>query len=113
VRAAVDQELNELKYERLADWFIDLARLVKLGCPTGDEIERLAEIKASRDILVHNKGIANGACVSKAGSRARFQDGEKLRIPERYHRESWETIKKVVSDVSAAAIATARPSQLR
>jgi hypothetical protein len=32
-------------------------------------------------------------------------------MPERYHRESWETIKKVVSDVSAAAIAKARPSQ--
>jgi hypothetical protein len=111
VLAVVDKELNELKYERLADWFTYLDRLVKLGCPTADEIERLAEIKASRDILVHNKGIANAAYVSKAGGRARFKDGEKLRIPERYHRESWETIKKVVSDVSAAAIAKARPSQ--
>jgi hypothetical protein len=111
VLAVVEKELNELKYERLADWFAYLDKLVKLGCPTVDEIERLAEIKASRDILVHNKGIANAAYVSKAGGRARFQDGEKLRIPERYHRESWETIKKVVSDVSAVAIAKAPASQ--
>jgi hypothetical protein len=111
VLAVVDKELNELKYERLADWFIYLDRLVKLCCPTASEVERLAEIKASRDILVHNKGITNAAYVSKAGNRARFKDGEKLRMPERYHRESWETIKKVVSDVSAAAIAKARSSQ--
>ena len=108
VLTVVDKELNELKYERLDDWFAYLARLVKLGCPTADEIESLSEIKASRDILVHNNGIANATYVSKAGSRARYGDGEKLEIPEQYHRASWETINKVVRDVSAAAIAKAR-----
>lgn len=53
VRAVVDKELNDLKYARLADWFAYLDSLVKLGCPSADEIERLAEIKASRDILMH------------------------------------------------------------
>jgi hypothetical protein len=111
VFTVVDKELNELKYERIADWFAYLDRLVKLGCPAAGEIERLAEIKASRDILVHNKGIANLAYVSKAESRARCKDGEKLRVTEKYHRESWEIIKKVVRDVSAAAVskASSRP----
>jgi hypothetical protein len=111
VLSVVDKELNELKYERLADWFAYLDRLVKLGCPTTGEIEKLAEIKASRDILVHNKGIANAAYVSKAGGRARYRDGEPLEVSEPYHLASWEMIKKVVSDISAAAIAKARPSQ--
>ena len=105
VLTVVDKELNELKYERLADWFAYLERLTNLGCPTADEIEKLAEIKASRDILVHNNGIANATYVSKGGTRARYQDGEKLGIPEQYHRTSWEAINKVVRDVSAAAIA--------
>jgi hypothetical protein len=104
VLTVVDRELNELKYERLADWFEYLERLAKLGCPTADEIETLAEIKASRDILVHNNGIANATYVSKAGSRARCKDGEKLEISEQYHRVSWDTISKVVRDISAAAI---------
>src|SRR5262245_17231397 len=34
----VEKELNELKYERLADWFAYLERVIHLGCPTGDEI---------------------------------------------------------------------------
>jgi hypothetical protein len=111
VLTVVDKELNELKYERVADWFAYLERLTNLGCPAVDEIEKLAEIKASRDILVHNHGLANATYVSKAGSRARCRDGERLEIPEQYHRESWETLKKVVRDVSTAAIGKARPSQ--
>jgi hypothetical protein len=108
ILAVVDKELNELKYERVADWFAYLERLTKLGCPTADEIEHLAEIKASRDILVHNKGMANATYVSKAGSHARYKDGERLEIPERYHCESWETIKKVVQDLSTVATSKAQ-----
>ncbi len=104
VLAVVDKELNELKYKRVADWFAYLDRLTKLGCPTSDETEQLAEIKASRDILVHSKGIANATYLEKAGSRARCKAGERLEVPEHYHRESWEIIKKVVRNVSSAAI---------
>jgi hypothetical protein len=110
ISGVVDRELNELKYERVADWFAYLDRLVKLGCPTADEIEQLAEIKASRDILVHNRGIANATYLAKAGSHSRCRDGERLEIPEPYHRASWETIKKVIQDVSQAAIQKAGPS---
>ena len=102
VLTVVDKELNELKYERLADWFASLERLTNLGCPTADEIEKLAEFKASRDILVHNNGVANATYVSKAGNWARYKNGERLEIPEQYHRASWETTNKVVRDVSAA-----------
>ena len=110
VLTVVDKELNELKYERVADWFAYLERLAKLGCPSEDEIEELAEIKASRDILVHNQGIANATYVSKAGRRSRYKDGERLEISEPYHRASWEAINKVVREISAAAISKARPS---
>ncbi len=110
VLAVVDKELNDLKYERLADWFAHLERLTNLGCPTAAEIEKLAEIKASRDILVHNNGVVNAIYVGKAGRCARYHDGEKLEIPEQYHRESWETIKKVVHDLSVAALAKTRHS---
>jgi hypothetical protein len=102
--AVVDRELNELKYERVGEWFAYLERLAKLGCPTSAEANRLAEIKASRDILAHNKGIANAIYVAKAGKLTRCKDGELLEIPEQYLRESWETIRKVIRDVAAAAV---------
>ena len=108
VLTVIDKELNELKYERVADWFAYLERLVKLGCPTAVEIEKLAEIKASRDVLVHNNGVANSVYVLKAGNIARFRDGDELEVPEGYHRASWEIIKKVVGDVASAAITKAQ-----
>lgn len=102
--AVVDRELNELKYEKVADWFDYLERRMNLGCPGKDAIGTLAEIKASRDIVVHNKGIVNVVYLAKAGKRARYQVGERLEIPEHYHRESWETIKQVIAEVADAAI---------
>jgi hypothetical protein len=107
IQTVVDGELNQLKYERLSEWFAYAERLAKFGCPSADEIERLAEIKASRDVLVHNNGIANTVYLAKSGIRARCKDGERLEVPDTYHRESWELMVKVVGNLSAAAISKA------
>lgn len=101
--AVVDKELNELKYKRVSEWFEYLDKLVHLGAPTAEEIGRLSEMKAARDVLVHNKGLANATYEAKAGAFARFQVGEMLEIDERYHRESWQTIGNVIRDVSSSA----------
>ena len=106
-RLVVGKELNEILYERPTEWFAYLDDKVKLGCPSPDEVGRIAEAKASRDVLAHNQGIANNIYESKATSHARFRDGERLIIPEQYHRETWELLRKVVFDVSDAAIAKA------
>lgn len=101
----VDRELNEIKYEKPADWFHYLEVRMKLGCPSVDEIERIAETKASRDVLAHNRGIANKTYVSKAGKLARYKNGERIDISEQYHQETWELVRKVADDLSNAAIA--------
>ncbi|MDZ4658330.1 MAG: hypothetical protein SH868_12195 [Bythopirellula sp.] len=104
VATVVEKELLELAYQRISDWFLYLEKIAQLGCPISDQIERLTEIKASRDVLVHNNGIVNSVYVGKSMGRARFVDGDKLVLPEDYHRDSWELIKQVVKDVSNAAI---------
>jgi hypothetical protein len=43
----------------------------------------------------------------KTGTAARYQVGDRLEIPEHYHREVWELIRKVVADISTAVIAKA------
>jgi hypothetical protein len=103
----VRKELNEVLYDRPTEWFTYLEDKVKVGCPSTEEITRIAEAKASRDLLIHNRGIVNKIYKSKAGNLARFQEGDKIDIPEYYHRETWELIRKVISDVSDAAIAKA------
>lgn len=105
VRSVVDKEVLAVAYQKVADWFGYLEKIAKLGVPSSEVIERLAEIKASRDVLVHSNGIANKLYVQKAMSRARFGIGENLELPEHYHRESWELIKQVVNEIAGAGIA--------
>jgi hypothetical protein len=101
----VNKEVISLSYERPAEWFKYLNDKAKLGCPTQDEIEKIAEAKASRDVLVHNRGVASDTYESKAGKLARYKAGQRIDIPEYYHRETWELLRKVITDISNAAIA--------
>jgi hypothetical protein len=101
----VHKELNEVLYDRPSGWFAYLEDKAKLGCPTPDEIEKIAEAKASRDVLVHNRGVAGKTYESKAGKLARYKDGQRIDVPEHYHRETWNLIRKVITDISNAAIA--------
>jgi len=78
VSAVVQKEVHKLAYQRVNDWFDYLEKIAKLGCPNQEEIERLAEIKASRDVLVHNDGIANSIYVYKSMGRARSAIRDKL-----------------------------------
>ncbi len=101
----MDCELDRLQYRRLDAWFDYLEKRTQLGVPTNTEIENFAEMKASRDILVHNRGIVNEMYSSKAGRYARCVVDEKLEIIEPYLIDCWQLITKVVSETSAAAIA--------
>lgn len=101
----VGKELNEILYDRPTGWFAYLEDKAKLGCPKPDETDRIAEAKASRDVLVHNRGVASKTYEAKTGNHARCKDGQRIDIPENYHREIWELIRKIVTDISNAAIA--------
>lgn len=103
----VQKELNELKYKRPVDWFNYLNDRVNLGCPSVTEVEQISEIKAARDVLVHNRGIIGKEYVSKAGHLARYELGKQIEIPTSYHTKSWKLLYKVVDDISTAAIARA------
>lgn len=104
IALVVRKELNEVLYDRPAGWFDYLESKARLGCPSVDEIERIAEAKASRDVLVHGRGIVGKTYESKAGNLARWKDGDRISITDQYHREIWGLLRKVISDVSAAGI---------
>jgi hypothetical protein len=98
------KQLNELKYDTLREWFVAIEKAVNLGCPTPDEIDTLAEVKAARDILEHNAGVVNEIYRRKAARKARYAIGDHIEIDDTYHLESWRLIKKVVADITNAAI---------
>ena len=100
IASVVQQKVHGLTYKRVADWFKYIEEITGVNCPTQDQIERLCEIKASRDVLVHNNGIVHSIYIEKSMGQARFADGEKLLLPEPYHSKSWQLIKDVVTDIA-------------
>lgn len=100
----VEKEIVGLAYKRVADWFAYLEKKASIGYPTQNQIKEIAEIKAARDVLVHNNGIANATYINKSMELARFAEGEQIILTENYHRESWELIKQIIEDVTNAGI---------
>jgi hypothetical protein len=99
----VDRELNELKYDRPKAWFDYMNKVVKLGCPTEDQIDRVAEMNAARDLIIHNSGIVNAIYLDKAGSKARYALGNTVVIDRADFDDCWVLAKRLVDDIAAAA----------
>jgi hypothetical protein len=97
-----ERELNELRYDRPKAWFDYMGKIIKLGCPTEEEIERIAEMKAARDLIIHNSGIVNTIYADKAGTKARYAPGDKVVIDRPYFEGCWALAKKLVDDIGAA-----------
>jgi hypothetical protein len=66
-----------------------------------DIVASWIEIKATRDIIVHNSGIANAIYLRKVGSIARAKEGEVLPMDEEYFSGSLANMKSFVGKVTS------------
>ena len=103
-RMVVAREVNELSYERPAGWFVYLETRANLGLPSAEQIARFAGAKATRDALVNSQGVVGSTYLAKAGPLARFDRGDRVEVPEPYHRAIWELLKEMVASLSNAAL---------
>lgn len=56
------------------------------------------EIKACRDIFVHNDGIVNKIYLGKVGEKARGQNGETLSVDLPYFESTIVCLKRIVGE---------------
>ena len=105
IEKVVERELHELKFKSVSAWFEKLRGMVKMKCPNETEIPLLAEIKATRDLLIHNSGLVNKIYIKKAGDLARGKLGKPISMSDKYLLESLNLVVKIVKDVSKAVIA--------
>jgi hypothetical protein len=87
---ATDALLNELAYKSPAEFAEQVEQLLSvklLECPA---FHRYMEVKVTRDIFIHNRGIANDVYCRKAGTHARVKSGMALPADIQYFLESYE-----------------------
>jgi hypothetical protein len=107
----VEKEINELKYKNTAEWFNYLYKLVSIPQILTENLEKICEAKASRDILVHNNGIVNEIYIQKSGAAARFQDGAKIDVSGDYTKDMWQLFSMVLLEVTDAVISKHTPEK--
>ncbi|QDU46494.1 hypothetical protein Mal52_50150 [Symmachiella dynata] len=104
VERAIEKRLLDVAYGPITKWMNYIEQTTGISCLDSNQVQRLSEIKASRDLLAHNNGIVNSLYRERAGDHARFHDGDTLELPAHYHRESWEFIRQTVNDIADAGI---------
>ncbi len=88
---ATDALLNELAYkspQEFAEALNGLLSINLLECPA---FHKYMELKATRDIYIHNRGVANDIYVRKAGTHARVAANQSLPVDIQYFLESYES----------------------
>lgn len=96
------EELNQLKYASPSEWFAYLDRLVHHEVAEND-VAAFAELKATRDLLVHNEGIVNFVYLRKAGGLARAGEKERIQVDSQYFLSSWQLVVRLTTILSAKA----------
>lgn len=87
---ATDALLNELLYKSPSEFAETVQGLISINLLECPAFHQYMEIKASRDIFIHNRGIANDTYVRKASSRVRVKSGMNLPADIQYFLESYE-----------------------
>lgn len=87
---ATDSLLNELAYKSPVEFAESVQPLLSINLLECPAFHRFVEVKATRDIFIHNRGIANDVYVRKAGSHARVKSGITLPADTQYFLESYE-----------------------
>lgn len=87
---ATDMFLNDLAYKSPAEFSESMQQLLSVNLFECPAFHRYMELKATRDIFVHNSGIANDVYIRKAGTHARVKSGMALPADIQYFLESYE-----------------------
>lgn len=90
----IDRRVNEVFYAAPLIYFEYFNAVTGVGV-NEDVFEDYIEIKATRDLLVHNTGHINSIYLHKAGSKARGESGDKVVIDSEYFDHCLAVMKRV------------------
>lgn len=98
IDSIIEKEIITLFYAKPKVQFEYLEKVVDVEL---DQVkkESWAEIKATRDLIVHNSGTINKLYLSKSGNIARGKEGDKIPMDKEYIEQSMATLKSLVGSV--------------
>ena len=110
----IERLVRDPAYERPEKWFRYIDSRLNLGYPDTLQRARLSEMKAARDCLEHNRGMINQDHLNKAGTAARYAEGDLVQIDEPYLMECFTLLRDVtlaMADATAGVASGPKPSR--
>ncbi len=86
----VDIILNEIAYKSPKEYAEEFNKYVGINLLENPIFHKYIELKATRDIHIHNAGTANDIYINKAGQLARVKSGNYLPVSVQYFLQSYE-----------------------
>jgi len=87
----IDSLINEISYKSPKDYAEEFHNYVSINLLENPIYHRYIELKATRDIHIHNGGYANSIYLSKAGQLARVKEHTYLPVTIQYFLQSYES----------------------
>ncbi len=103
--------LNELAYKSPRELGETLSSIYSFSVLEIPQYHKYLELKATRDIHIHNRGKANDIYIRKSDTMARVESGEWLPVTIQYFLESYECCLRLL-EVLAEKLDTVWPSSL-
>ena len=82
--------VNEISYKSPKDFATEFENITGINLFEIPAYHHYVELKATRDIYIHNNGISNSIYFSKSGSLARVNPGEVLPVTNQYFLMTYE-----------------------
>jgi hypothetical protein len=86
----VDEILNKIAYKSPKEYAEEFDSYAGVNLLESPVFHKYIELKATRDIHIHNSGIANDIYLNKAGVSARVKNGQYLPVTIQYFLSSYE-----------------------
>lgn len=100
----VEKRIHSVFYGSPSEYFGFIEQSLAIKIPN-DRKENYAEIKATRDLLVHNAGVVNSLYLRKAGKKARALEDEEIPIDPNYFNHCIRWMKKLIGSIYTRTLA--------
>ncbi len=108
IETLIDREMQAVFYSRPAAYFVYLERVIGITLDPNLKAEWI-EIKATRDIIVHNSGIVNQTYIQKAGSAARGTNGDIIPFDHKYFERTISAMKSTIGKAESSVRKSVTP----
>jgi len=98
VRSVIQSRLHSLAYASPRQYLAYFKEVT--GVNTEEQaFSAFIEIKATRDLIIHNRGVINDVYLGKAGDCPRGRDGDRIAIDKAYFKHAVAQMKRVAGIV--------------